>query len=608
MKRITALFFCFLILPGCGSVKFNARETNAVVASPGNNNTEERIINAPDLPAIPNNAELYDALFTQAEDIGDIGIIKGAITPHHLVGGNIPATLFKYLGKQKPSVIVVFGPDHYQVGGAPVVSAIADWATPYGKVKVEENILQKLYGANLMKDNYNAFTNEHSIGALVSFIAKFCPDSKIVPIIFPYTAPTSTVDNFLQTLWLLLPDDAVFVASIDFSHYQNPAMAEFHDELNRAVIKNFEYNRFQNMEIDSTPSLYALLKSMEKNGTQKISYEMSGSSDKRMNNPAVEETTSYYAPFFVAGDKNEDRVSSILFFGDLMLDRSVKTQIDKYGTDYIFTKLAGQENRFFMGTDVVHANLEGPFADSRRATSKEIAFRFDPKLLSMLQKYNFGMFSQANNHSLDMSSAGFEESKVNLRKYGFGVYGSQYRVDNESMLIQKVGDYNIAFIGLNDTNSPIDLPKTKELIKKGNDDADFVVINIHWGPEYKEFAVSREQTLGHELVDAGADVIIGHHAHVVQEMEIYKNRPIFYSLGNFVFDQYFSTPTQQGLGIGIILRRDSITIYPTALEQNKSQVSQMPYAERTKYLSDWIAKSRLGDYKFEDNKIIINTN
>ena len=420
-----------MILPGCGSVKFNDELSGGDSASADEASNSERVISAPDLQAIPNNQELYDALFTQAEDIGDIGIVKGAITPHHLVGGNIPATLFKYLGKQKPSVIVIFGPDHYQAGGAPVVSAVADWATPFGKVQVDENILQKLYEANVAKDNYNAFTNEHSIGALVSFIAKFCPDSKIVPIIFPYTAPTSTVDEFLQKLWPLLPDDAVFVASIDFSHYQNPTMAEFHDELNRAVIHNFEYNRFQNMEIDSTPSLYALLKSTELFKTQKIAYEISGSSDKRMNNPAIEESTSYYAPFFVSGEKSEDRLSSMLFFGDLMLDRNVKVQIDKNGPDYIFTKLAGQENRFFMGTDVVHANLEGPFADSRRTTSKEIAFRFDPMLISTLKKYRFNVFSQANNHSLDMSSAGFTESLKNLKTANVGVYGSQYRIDND---------------------------------------------------------------------------------------------------------------------------------------------------------------------------------
>jgi len=173
------------------------------------------------------------------------------------------------------------------------------------------------------------------------------------------------------------------------------------------------------------------------------------------------------------------------------------------------------------------------------------------------------------------------------------------------MVIKKVGDYNIAFIGINDTNSPVDVEAVKTLIKKGRAEADKVVMNIHWGNEYYDISNDNQRQLAHEFIDTGADAIIGHHPHVVEEMEIYKNRPIFYSLGNFIFDQYFSKETQQGLGIGLVFKDKGISVYVFPLQENNSQVSQMGYDEANKYLKDWAAKSRLSGYVFKDFNLTI---
>lgn len=609
MRQKIALLtvFSLMILPGCKAdfASYNAVDRVNVKENISDVPSNEGAVTGIVQFAGKDNPEYYEIIYQQAREVGDIGVIKGAIVPHHLVGGYMPATLFNYLKKQKPSLIVIFGPNHYNKGGAKVITSLSDWETPFGRTKSEKNIALKLADNGAAKIDEDVFKTEHSVSALVPFISKFLPKTKILPIIFPYYTDTAILDNLLDDLTPLLPDDAVIVSSIDFSHYQNQPVAEFHDEVNRAVIRNFEYNRIQKMEIDSPASAYLILKLMEKFGTQKIGFEMSDNSANLMNNLAAEEITSYFSPFFIAGENVEDRLSSMLFFGDMMLDRNVKKQIDENGTDYLFEKLAGQENRFFMGTDLIHANLEGPFADLRRETTKEIAFRFDPALLPMLQKYNFGMFSQANNHTLDMSSAGFEESKKNLAAAEFDFYGSQYRVDDESLLIKKVGDYDIAFIGLNDTNSPVNFDAVKKLIQQGREKANFVVVNIHWGQEYKEVSNTRQRDLAHDMIDAGADTIIGHHPHVVQEMEIYKNRPIFYSLGNFVFDQYFSIPTQQSLGIGMIFKNSSVTAYIFPLEQNKSQVSQMIYDDKVKFMTDWIEKSSLNGRIFESGRIVI---
>lgn len=563
-----------------------------------------------------NSVDFYDNFYQQRKEVPDIGKIKGAIVPHHLVAGYMPATLFSYLSKQKPSVVVLIGPNHFEHGRSAVISTSMDWDTPYGLVKTDEEIVKKLSEARVSSIEDSAIAGEHSLSAIIPFISKSLPQTKVVPIMLYYKTSLLKLDALLNELVPLLPDDAVFISSIDFSHYQTSAVSSFHDELARGVIKNFDYERLKKLEIDSTSSLYLLLKAMEYYGYKKIGFELSDNAANIYHDPALASGTSYYSPYFVTCHSEQDqescnqkeKIASILNFGDMMLDRNVRQVIDDHDQDYILEKLAGAENRFFSGMDIISANLEGPFANSRRSTSKSIAFRFNPDLLPMLKKYNFSIFSQANNHSYDMGAAGFEESKANLLAGGFSFYGAQYKIDDSSLLIKKIGDFNFGFIGINDTNASINVDKATELIRKARRDkaVDYIIINAHWGEEYKQISNERERKLAHAFIDAGADVIIGHHPHVVQEMEIYKNRPIFYSLGNFIFDQYFSVPTKQGLGIGLIFKEKKIAIYIFPLQGTKSQVSQMPYKQGQEYLNNWLKNGRIDVYKFDNFNLKIS--
>ncbi|MFA6548042.1 MAG: AmmeMemoRadiSam system protein B [Candidatus Magasanikbacteria bacterium] len=556
--------------------------------------------------------DTYQAFYNNTKTVPNIGEIKGAIVPHHLLAGYIPATLFSYLEKQKPSVVVLFGPNHFFKGQGKAVATDLDWQTDFGVVPTDKNIIKKLAEKNVITIDNEAIQTEHALGGEMPFLAKSLPGTKVISFMLRYGTSDEVTNQLAQELKEILPKDAVIVASVDFSHYQTLPSSNFHDELSRAIINNFDFPRIKKLEIDSQPSVNLFLKLMESYGTQKMAYELHNNSANLINNPAVAEGTSYYSPYFVKGEPQKVKIASILNFGDMMLDRSVKKQIDANGGgEYIFKTLAGQEDRFFQGMDIVMANLEGPFANSRRATTKSIAFRFDPALISTLKKYNFSLFNLANNHSLDMSARGFEESKTNLKNANIDFYGQQYTVGDNSLLIKQVGDFKFGFIGLDDTVNKIKISEVKKLMDKTKTNgADFVVVNVHWGEEYKEISNTRQRQLGHSLIDLGADVIIGHHPHVVEEMEIYKNRPIYYSLGNFVFDQYFSVPTQQGLGVGLVFEekngQKSISNYVFPLEGIKSQVRQMKYTPAMKYFADWTTKSRLGSFKFNNFNLIIN--
>jgi len=300
--------------------------------------------------------------------------------------------------------------------------------------------------------------------------------------------------------------------------------------------------------------------------------------------------------------------ASMLFFGDMMLDRSVKKHIDSKGFDYLLKELAGENKIFFKCADIIHANLEGSFANKRISTSKTIAFRFDPILIPKIKEYGFNLFNLANNHTLDMGKQGFIDSKNNLKKNGVEFYGQQLKIDEDNLLIKKAGNFNFAFIGVDDTINKVRTDELKKLFDKAKENAvDFVIINIHWGDEYKENSNDRQKTLARTMIDMGADAIIGHHPHVVEEMEVYKGKPIFFSLGNFIFDQYFSTSTQQGLALGIIFSKNEggkhVSVFPLPIESKQSQVVEMTGEKREKFLKNWIKKSRLEERSFNNENI-----
>lgn len=561
--------------------------------------------------AAPIQKNIFDNFYKIAASPTDIGIIKGGVVPHHLLAGQLPAAFFSYLEKQKPSLIVLFGPNHFQKGKARFIASVRDYETLYGTVKTDKDLLKKLEFDRTITIDEQAIEDEHAIFNLMPFIAKSLPNTKVLSFMIYSNTDLSTLDKLSENLKDILPDDAIIVASVDFSHYQTLAAGNFHDEITIPILKSFDYDRYKQLEVDSYPSIYLLSKMMEKYGTQKIGYELHTNAADLLKNPGLNSGTSHYSPYYIKGEPEKIKTAGILNFGDLMLDRNVKKQIDKNGQDYPFKKLAGEENRFFMGMDAVTANLEGSFANKRRATSKSIAFRFDPALILTLKKYNFNLFNLANNHSSDMSLDGFKEGKDNLKKAGVSYYGQQYNINDDNLLVKQIGNFKFGLIGLDDTINKVDKLKVKDLIKKAKDlGAEIIMVNIHWGDEYKEISNTRQRQLAHTLIDLGVDVIVGHHPHVVEEMEIYKNHPIFYSLGNFVFDQYFSVPTQQELGIGLVFKEEnnqrSVSVYVFPLESIQSQIQQMSHVKATKYFDAWVKKSRLGDYTFNNFNVKIN--
>lgn len=262
----------------------------------------------------------------------------------------------------------------------------------------------------------------------------------------------------------------------------------------------------------------------------------------------------------IASQDIENEKFKMLFFGDLMLDRHVGEKIKAAaspaeGLDKLLGKLASSSpSGFFSGYDLVACNLEGAVTDkgAHYAPNNAYDFAFAPELINGLKKYNFNFFNMANNHFSDQGESGIMETRKNLDKLEFDYAGCQDGKNGACISrIIEIGGQKIGLAGFSMVYSKFNQKEAENIVSDLASSTDLVVVNIHWGVEYQHQFNKTQQEIAHKLVDAGADMIIGHHPHVVQGMEIYQGKPIFYSLGNFVFDQYFSPDTQEGLAIGI---------------------------------------------------------
>lgn len=281
------------------------------------------------------------------------------------------------------------------------------------------------------------------------------------------------------------------------------------------------------------------------------------------------------------------------FFGDLMLDRHVGERLAGQKVSYLLSSFDGA-GRFWSGADLVGANLEGAVTDGGEhyAPVNAYDFAFSPERIGELKDYGFNYFNSANNHFADQGAKGVAETRKNLDALGFYHSGSPDAViDEYSRQDVKISGRSVALIGLSMVYKNFDLAAAEELVKSAKAQNELVIVNIHWGTEYEHQYNKHQQAIGRALVDSGADAIIGHHPHVVQGMEIYQGKPIFYSLGNFIFDQYFSADTQEGLSVGLNFGQatTTITLYP--LKSEKASPRLMTTEEKAKFLEKFFSWS-----------------
>ncbi|MBI3954707.1 CapA family protein [Candidatus Collierbacteria bacterium] len=229
--------------------------------------------------------------------------------------------------------------------------------------------------------------------------------------------------------------------------------------------------------------------------------------------------------------------------GDVMLGRVVNLKsVQK--NDFFWPWLLTAE--ILRSADLTLINLESPLGENCPLTNTGMVFCAKNSHTDALASSGVDVVNLANNHLADQKLSGAAYTKDQLQATGFLTIGMDQPV------FKKVKNTTFAFLGFNDIPPFIATPRvdtetiTSEIIL-AKPKANLVVVSFHFGEEYTETPTARQRLLAYTAIDAGADLVIGHHPHWIQPLEIYQGKPILYSHGNFIFDQMWSDQTRLGL-------------------------------------------------------------
>ena len=456
-----------------------------------------------------------------------------------------------------------------------------------GGFKIGEKLkIEDLYYPLLLQSSNDAAEILAEQGGPVDFISKMNDKAKILGMsgtiyrdpsgLSPYNASTSS-DLFKLANYIYKNQKDIFDTTKIISH----KIKNHYWQSNNQFLRESGYLGGKSGYTDMAKETVVSLFNTKLNGAEarNIAIILLQSSDRfRDANKVVKylKDNLYYgaeAPLGAISSIPEDEPIipqvTLAFTGDIMLDRGVKSSVLKhFGGDY---SLLFKNLEFLKEKDIWFTNLEGPVSEKGIDLHNLYSFRMDTEILPVLKNAGLDIVSFANNHVGDWGSIAFVDTLNRLKENEIFYTGAG--IDKQSSenptIIEKNG-LKIGFLGFTDVgpnglevkeNTPgINLannPNLDQIISNASKQVDQLVVSFHWGQEYKRHT-DRQQELAHKAIDNGARLVIGHHPHIIQDTENYKDGFIVYSLGNLIFDQYFSKDTMQGMLAEITLTKSGI--------------------------------------------------
>ena len=277
------------------------------------------------------------------------------------------------------------------------------------------------------------------------------------------------------------------------------------------------------------------------------------------------------------------------FVGDVMFAGNVADLLARHGYDYPYRHVRG----LLDAADVTVANLETPVTEAGEPQTKEYVYRSSPAALPALREAGVDLVTLANNHSMDYGIPGLLDTMAYLDRAGIAYVGAGRNIDEAyTPKTLDIRGVRAAFVGLTRVYSEpwwqagrdpgvagtydYRLPQALNAIRRAKSEADLVVVYVHWGVERRETPADYQRELARRYVDAGADLVVGSHPHVLQGFERYKGKWIAYSLGNFIFTVNRYEPTWDSMVLRATCRPAdgscALRVFPVSVAKAASPV------------------------------------
>ena len=260
----------------------------------------------------------------------------------------------------------------------------------------------------------------------------------------------------------------------------------------------------------------------------------------------------------------------IVLTGDILLDRGVRRVIEHHGVDHLFSE--GVDS-VFRSAQVVVGNLECPATKIQAPVFKQFIFRAEPEWLYALKQRGITHLNLANNHSIDQGREGLLDTRQNILHAGMIPIGAGKTMEEASTPVLMADEprkvwfvpslrlalENFAYLPEKPSVSqePMDSLLNRVHQLRQADSTAVIIVSLHWGGEHTLTPVSLQRHEAHLLVMAGADVLVCHHTHTLQTIEDFHGHQIYYSIGNFIFDQQKPINTKACM-VRLRVRKDSM--------------------------------------------------
>lgn len=228
------------------------------------------------------------------------GSIRGCILPHHLIAADLIHEVFQNAGSQYETVVLI-GPDHESINKGKVFTTLKDWQTPMGILETDTKITGGLLKDSFVLTDDEKLTKEHSASGIIPYIKYYMGDVKVVTLVLTKQVKSEDMDKLIENLYESIDaGKTLFIAAVDFSHYLNLENAERMDSITMKAIEDRDIKKimsFTNDNLDSPPSIAALLKMMNKLNAADT-YLLNHSNSELVSKIKTNETTSYLTYLF----------------------------------------------------------------------------------------------------------------------------------------------------------------------------------------------------------------------------------------------------------------------------------------------------------------------